>query len=481
MIKASRIAAWTFAMLGTVVALDPQVRAADARLATGVQLQREALATTDAVAQRAALDKAEAIFAQELEQGEQGAALNNLAVIAVNKGDSAAAQRYFDRALATDDPNKGVYALNYSKFLEATDKPAAIRIARIAVAAAPDSISANTQLGRLLWQTNPAEMLPLAGALMQRGHTELATRFAMQNLAAQSRPAAERTAWLILIASRVAREYGISDDARSALLADLASLAQDPEIGRGSRQLRAVMLEPPVDASAVDWWRNQSLPPAPQGTSGRDAIRAVLIAAGEYQTAKDAPRAERYFTSAIPLGNRGPDPDAFLRLVELYAGNHEAAKLTKLMGNFQYEMFTEKGDAYARQDWPLVYRMHIALGMTYARLQIWQSPEPYQNAIFQLTHAMSAADRINRSAEAKGWERIALPPVAIDELARGYTAIGSPNSATKARIDGAEALRSIGHLPDSKAVFSTIPADALTSVDESSRATYQKLRASLGP
>src|SRR5262249_36779571 len=139
-----------------------------------------------------------------------------------------------------------------------------------------------------------------------------------------------------------------------------------------------------------------------------------------------------------------------------------------------------KSDAYARGDWPLVYRMHVALGMTYARLEIWQSATPYQNAIFQLTNAMRAAEQIDRAAQQKGWERIALPPVAIDELARGLASNGQGNAATKAQIDGAEALRSIGHLPDSRAVLRSIPADALTRVDEPLRAKYQGLRAALG-
>ena len=454
-----------------------------ARFATAVQLQKDALAAPDPAAQRAGLDRAEAIFAQEVDAGVRpGAALNNLAVIAANKGDTAAARGYFDRALATDDPNRAFYALNYSKLLESTHKTEALRLARTAVGAAPDSIAANAQLGRLLAQTSPAELLPFAATLMDRGHTDLATQFAMQNVTLQSRPPEERAAWLILIASRAAREYGTSDDARTALVADIATLEQDPDLGAASRQLRAAIVEAPLGTSAVEWWRGRYQPPQKSRTSGRDAMRAVLVAAGEYRTANgDRVGAERYFATAVDLGARGPDPDAFLRLVELYASNHETAKLTNLMDRHQFELFSEKSEAYARNDWPLVYRMHVALGMTYAHLEVWQSTMPYQNAIFQLTNAMRAAEQIARAAQQKGWERIALPPVAIDELARGYTAIGQADLATKAQIEGADALRSIGHLPDSRAVLKSISAEALTRVDGSLRAKYEGLRAALEP
>jgi tetratricopeptide (TPR) repeat protein len=454
-------------------------------VAEGVELTKRAQASTNSVEKQTSLQQAEAIYTSALEADpKQGAALNNLAVLAAGKGDRTAAQQYFERAIASDDGHKALYALNYSKYLQATDKPAAIKAARVAVAAAPDSTVANEHLGTLLWQTNPAEMLPLADDLLSRGHTELATRFALKCLTSQTRPAQERRAWLILLALRLSREYGISAAARESMSSDLGKLESDPEIDRGSRQLRAVIATPPRSPADIDWWAAQTQSPSGQHVSGRLAMRNVLLAAGELSSQRDAKRAGQYFTAAIDLGDEGPDPEAFLRLVELYASNGEGEQLSKatqalaaLMDRYQNAMFREKSAAYRTENWELIYRMHVALGMTYAYLKTWRSEVGYQNAIFQLSHAMLAADRANGGR--REGKLLALPPVGIEKLAQGYIAIDRKDLALRARIDGATALMRIRHVQDSTDVFHSIPTADVPALDEVSRTKYEALRVAL--
>ena len=468
-----------------VANIGAQDKAAVARgsVAEGVELSRRAQVSTDIVEKQASLQQAEAIYTNVLKADpKQGAALNNLAVLAAGKGDGAAAQQYFERAIASDDGHKGLYALNYSKYLQTTDKPAAIKAARVAVAVAPDSAIANEQLGSLLWKTNPAELLPLADDLVSRGHTELATRFALKCLTSQTRPAVERRAWLTVLAVRLAKEYGLSDAAREAVSNDLGKVESDPEVGRGSRQLRAVIVTPPQGAADIDWWAGQTQPALGQHASGRSAMRDVLLAAGEFSSQRDTKRAAQYFTAAIDLGDKGPDPDAFLRLVELYASagaGEQLAKATQelaaLMERYQNAMFQEKGAAYQAENWELIYRMHVALGMTYAYLKAWHSEVPYQNAIFQLSHAMQAADRAN-SQRRDGGKLLALPPVGIEKLAQAYIATGRKDLALRARIDGATALMKVRHVQDSADVFHSIPTADIPVLDEGSRAKYEALR-----
>lgn len=459
-------------------------------VAEGVELTKRAQASTNIVEKQASLRQAEAIYARALEANpKQGAALNNLAVLAAGKGDRTAAQQYFERAIATDDGHKALYALNYSKYLQTTDKPAAIKAARVAVAAAPDSTIANEHLGSLLWQTNPAEMLPLADDLLSRGRTELVTRFALKCLTSQTRPPAERDAWLILLALRLAREYGLSAAARESMATDLGKLESDPEIGRGSRQLRAVIGTAPQGPADIDWWAGQTQPPSGQHVSARFAMRKVLLAAGEFSSQGDTKRAGQYFTAAIDLGDQGPDPDAFLRLVELYASTGAGEQLSKatqglaaLMAHYQNAMFSEKSAAYRTENWELIYRMHVALGMTYAYLKTWRSEVEYQNAIFQLSHAMQAADRANGQrlhGRPDGGTLLALPPVGIEKLAEGYIAIGREDLALRARIDGATALLKIRHVQDGSDVFHSIPVAQIQGLDEGSRAKYEALRAAV--
>jgi hypothetical protein len=145
------------------------------------------------------------------------------------------------------------------------------------------------------------------------------------------------------------------------------------------------------------------------------------------------------------------------------------------MERYQNAMFQEKGAAYQAENWELIYRMHVALGMTYAYLKAWHSEVPYQNAIFQLSHAMQAADRAN-SQRRDGGKLLALPPVGIEKLAQAYIATGRKDLALRARIDGATALMKVRHVQDSADVFHSIPTADIPVLDEGSRAKYEALR-----
>ena len=405
-----------------------------------------------------------------------GAQLNNLAVLAVRGGDAAAATKYFEQAIAANDEHKGFYALNYAKFLQPRDKQGAAAAARIAVAAAPDSRVALRQLGEALWQANPAEMLPLALQLVDQGRADIATEFALRCLRSQKRPATERRGWLILLASRLGTEYGLSQTVRDTMAADLATLAADSEVGRGSQQLRAVIAAPPQGRADIDWWAGQDTVAAPSRKSGREAMRDVLLAAGEDHVTQPG-LAEKYFSAAVDLGDRGPDPDAFLRLVELHATANASAKLAALMERYQWELFSEKAEAYARQDWALIYRLHVALGMTYAHLKVWRSSTEFQNAVFQLSHAMRAADELNRQAKGQGrLTRIAVPARAVRALADGYRATGSPERSAQTLLAGAVSLRDAGYVGDSREVVAAIGSNELKTIDAAGQRTYGQLR-----
>lgn len=469
---------WTLAIvLG--FASSASTLAQDDRMSRGVELTKRAQATTDPEAKAATLREAEHIYTEELKKDpKSGAVLNNLAVISVRKGDSDAARKYFEDAIASDDGHRALYALNYSKFLQASDPHAAIQPARLAVKEAPNSSAAKEHLGALLWQTNPAELIPFAHELVSQGESELATRFALQSLTSQNRPMAERRAWLILLATRLTREYAISDEARKSLGETLAKLESDPMVGKGAQQLRLVIDTPPRSSTEVGWWSNETSAPMPGTPAGRATMRDVLLAAGEFHSRQDMKRAEQYFMTAVTLGDRGPDPDAFLRLVELYASHDESRQLAALMQRYELELFSGKSSAYAEGNWPLIFRMHVALGTTYAYLKIWTSQSPYQNAIFQLSNAMKAAERASKDSRWKD-TTLALPPRGVDMLAEGYLATGRKDLALQARIDGAAALDRVGHARDSAKVFRAIPSGDVATLNPESRVKYEDLRSRL--
>ena len=386
------------------------------------------------------------------------------------------------RRLQPTIQHKSRYAYNYSRFLASTDPSAAVHWARAAVDATPDSMAANERLASLLAQTHPEEVLPFASSLLSAGHTDLATRCAMASLGSGTRPAAEKTAWLILIGERVAKEIGVSDEATKAVAGDLDALQADPDVGAGSTQLRSVIIAPPTTPADTSWWRAQSSKLPGNTDSGRVVMRNVLLAVGEARSPTEPKVAESYFDAAIAFGDRGPDPDAFLRLVELYASPNRAndlAKLAVLLDRYQRSMFQEKGDAYSRGDWPLIYRMHVALGMTYARLGVWTS-EPRLSERHLPAEPRDGRSEAGRRCRVGAPQRIALPPVAVELLARGYETTGDTALAAKARVDGAFALHEIGHVPDSKEVLRSITEGNVADLDQASRSRYERLRTSLG-
>jgi hypothetical protein len=116
--------------------------------------------------------------------------------------------------------------------------------------------------------------------------------------------------------------------------------------------------------------------------------------------------------------------------------------------------------------------------MTYAYLKTWTSTAQFQNAIFQLSNAMKAAERAGQDPRWRGTP-LALPPVGVEKLAEGYLATGRKDLAIQARIDGAAALNRIGRVKDSTNVFRSIPATDVATLDQRERAKFEDLRTKL--
>jgi hypothetical protein len=192
-------------------------------------------------------------------------------------------------------------------------------------------------------------------------------------------------------------------------------------------------------------------------------------------------KAEPALRTAIELGDTGPDPEAFLRLVEHYVNQRREPQLRELMQRYEYELFSEKGEAYRRNDWRLIHRMHLSLGMTYAYMKVWRSSSsPFQNATFQLENAAVAAKRFNETAQRTGRpERLAMPPAAVLKLAEAYEAEGQRDRATQLRLDEAQALSAAQRKGDSAEVFESIRTDDVKRLNANSQQAYKRLGDSL--
>jgi hypothetical protein len=414
---------------------------------------------------------------------QSSATLNNLGALNASAGRDQDARRYYSSAIEmaqkADDPKAAGYALNFSRYLEDKDGAEALRLAKLASDVPEPSIAAREQIARLYGKHDPAQLLPYAVTLLKDGLTEQVKTLSVAGARDVTLVENARREWLKLLALALAQDAksSITFDA-APVLGQLRAIPQTDPVSPGAKELDVAVNAPPGYESRLVWW-NLASPGQPTGTSSRVAMRTLLTALGDRYSAGKSPDRElaaRYYGTAIPLGDRGPDPEAFLSLVNIYADSGNQPALHALMSRFEDRLFSEKGDAYQSGDWSLIYRLHVALGMTYAHLGVWDSPTPYQNATFQLEAAQRASDRLNAASQASANPaRYSLPPAAASKLAQGYMLKGRPDLATKVRIDSAEALQKANRTSESAKVLRSIQASELPGASPETQAKYQRL------
>lgn len=271
-------------------------------------------------------------------------------------------------------------------------------------------------------------------------------------------------------------QVALAQPPASELIDGLRHVVGDAEASFGAAQLSRVLTDPPFSASELRWWNQERVQALDRTRS--TVMRDLLLALGLQREQKGPRDSERLFMSAIELGDRGPDPDAFLRQVELYVNQRQDSKLQALMRRYEVKLFSEKGEAYRRNDMQVVYRMHLALGMTYAYMNVWSSLSPFQNATFQLENAGRAAERFNDQAKRTGKaDRLAMPPAAVLKLSEAYVATGQRDRATQLRLDSAGALASARRPVDRAEVFQTIRKDEVARLNAASKEKYRALDA----
>jgi len=250
----------------------------------------------------------------------------------------------------------------------------------------------------------------------------------------------------------------------------LAALRDDAQLGQAVRQLGLVLVDPPATAEGVSAWlgRDRPLRELPQHTRGTMRRLAMALAGTAAAASPDgnvapaaAARSERLWRLAIELGDQGPDPDAFIGLVGQYASLNQLDRLSPLMNRYEQELFSEKGGAIGSGNHELAFRMHLALGLSYGYLKVWRSAgSPYRNAVYQLEAAMRTAELADRSGP-KPPERLALPPVALDQLFEGRVARGESTRGRQEQLAGAMRLLEVGRLSEAGLVVKAIPFEAI--------------------
>lgn len=446
----------------------------------------QTLAAQGAPAERAsAIGQAQSAYRSALaRQPTSPAVFNNLGALADAAGDDAEARLWYGRAVEAGASRRGFYALNYARYLEPRDRSTAETYARMALDNAPQSTQARELLARLLTRpgSGPA-LLRLLEQSIREGHTSFVLRTALSELARVSapRPEGERASLLALVASAHASDRAaLAGEPPAELLAGLRTLASDAMLGNGARQLAAVLQTPPGSSRELDWWGFDRV--APFELTRRGVMRSLLLSLGEQRTRQDPEVVGQWLQVAVEMGDHGPDPEAFLRLVEHAVNHGQPGRVRDLMDRYQWELFSGKSAAYMKGDWAQIYRLHLALGMTYAHLGVWKSSQsPYQNAVFQLENAGRAAEQFNRRVAAgQPAQRLVVPATAALKLAEGYAALGDARKSTDYKIKAAGALLDAQRPADSAQVLGTIQPPELKRLEASREVEFQRLTDRIG-
>ena len=426
----------------------------------GLALQESARKPGADAAARAA---AEAEYREAIRlDPKSGPALNNLADLLGGSGREQEAEALYRQAIDLNDDRKGYYALNAAKLVERRDPKEALRLAKLSANAAPNSDASREYFADLYAKHQPGALLPFAKNLVDAGRTKQALQLATKNLDEPRPGGASREAWLTLIAMTFAKDpvlFGASGEQDA--LEKLSVPADDP-VSAGVKELQALRSGVPN----LVWWKGRRERFPGLGTTGRGAMLALTRALGQASVANEnLSAAEGYLRAAVDLGERGPDPDAFLDLVGLYAAKNDGSQISNLMKRYEFELFSEKGQAYVVGNKAEIYKLHLALGMTYAHLKAWKSTSPYQNASFQLDAAKKTADELNAEAKSEGrTPTTALPPIAVQKRSECYLALGDQKRAAQAKVEGAEQLLSVGRTRDATEIYNGITIEEKTAL-----------------
>jgi hypothetical protein len=407
--------------------------------------------------------------------------MNNLALLEVAAGNDAAARAMFEAAVASKDPRKPSYALNYASYLQPRDPSAARGYAAMAVKAAPENASAR-ELLISLYKTSPrSELVGFLSAEFDAGRTSSVLRTAIDVLVGDGSSAADGADQLMaFVAAAIAADpVLLSAGPGTEVLGKLNGLAQDSAVSLPARQLQLALNGRARALSELNWWTDSARVALKNYPTRKSVIRSLLRGLGESRLRSTPQAAEQWLRLAIDAGDQGPDPDAFLRLVELYLNDGQRAKINELMARYEYELFTEKGAAYARQDWPLIYKMHLALGTTYAYLGQWENnAQPIQSATFQLENAKKAAERGNAVLRQKNLpQTLALPAQSAQQLSDYYVRKGDARKAVTIQLDVARQLHAAARPNESKELLTTVDAATLKTMGAPAESGYKTLRA----
>lgn len=426
----------------------------------GLTEQRKAEESADSVEQGILLGSAANYYNRMLGlDPKSGAALNNLAKVHLKLGNDEEAERYYKRAIDLGDKNRWFYALNYSNFLNQKGKKQdALKYAITAALEQPSSLKAHHFVLTLCEDAgNTSELTRYLYRLMHRGAVDRAQRSALDALDKLVCQDEDCKKLIILIAATLSRQYYEPEHFfRTDIGEKLNSLRFKPGLKQPIQELEMLHRGETFRDRYYSWWKHDSTFSVDVGgrnnlyISSREAFRELSRSIGSWYRRSKKPHgnewAERYYLLAINfVDERYADPKSFLDLADLYINTGQEKRLNEIRYQYEDRLYHGKGEDYGevhteKLKWKNIYEYHQALGFMYAHLKEWENPRTYYaSAIFQLSHALIAADNFNRFVARRGGiGPIAVSPQVYALLSQAYFETSRDEEGMRVAVEGAE-------------------------------------------
>ena len=414
-----------------------------------------------------------------------GAALNNLAHVHDQMGLADQAVRFYLKAIELNDKRQSFYEVNYADFLfDHGELHEALKYYRRVFKLQPDNSRARKRIIDVSIALGDRGLVPFLWELMKNGWSIEARQGAMQALLEKKWSSRrDREELLALAVVGLSRQmYDPREFAGSEIGNKFRKLSADPALRREARDIIALHQLEKNDFNKYFHWAHKGdlFRDPPQGVWPRDAFLQLIRSLGDrYRGYRDFQRAEKYYLLAVNLDHYAPDPDAVLKLADLYIAQGDQEELKKMMAEHQISLFKGKARAYRNSHLQKIYQYHRALGVIYANIDNWGDSRTSTSAIFQLEHAIKTARVINRRTEKKE-DQIIVEPRLVTYLADGYKLKNQPDKAIGIQLDAAETMMRQGASSQAEKVLLPLATAPQAVMKDEQKKRYIEIRSKIG-
>ncbi len=414
-----------------------------------------------------------------------GAALNNLAYVHDQIGLADQASRFYQKAIKLNDKRQSFYEVNYADFLfDHQELQKALGYYRRALKSQPDNSHARKKIIDVSIALDDKGLVPFLWELMENGWIIEARQGAIQALLEKKWSSRrDREELLALAVVGLSRQmYDPREFAGSEVGNKFRKLSADPALRREAQDIISLHQLEKNDFSKFSHWAHKGdlFREPSQGVWPRDAFLQLIRSLGDrYRGYGDFQQAETYYLLAINLDRQAPDPDAILKLADLYISRGDQEELKKMMAEHQISMFKGKARAYRNSHLQKIYQYHRALGVIYANIDNWGDSRTSTSAIFQLEHALKTAQVINGRTEKKE-DQIIVEPRLVTYLADGYKLKNQPDKAIQIQLDAAETMIDQGAFLPAKKVLAPLATTPPAVMNDIEKERYIEIRNKVG-